>query len=108
VTEKEIAFEKLLMMAAEKIDSAAKLFVVGLESAKTPDRKWYSPTAMLARIGTVVALSSKEPLAQVIGVGLYGSIHLLGIKGTTQLLLNLRRKHNDATKRKKNTAQSHD
>lgn len=93
--------ERALLIIAEKIDAALKLFVVGLETAKSPERKWYTPPALIAKVGAIVAKSSHDPLAQVFGVALYGSMQLLGVKGTMQLILNLRRKHNAKERSKK-------
>jgi hypothetical protein len=88
------ALDKVLLAIAEKVEAACKDFRVGLESAHDPiARQWWTPTDLLARIGRIIAHTARDPVAQTFGVALYGSIHLLGIKGTTKLILDMRRKH---------------
>ena len=64
-------------------------------------RKWYTFSGAIARLCAMLTTGSGDPVIQALGAFLYGSIDLLGVKGTAKLLLKLRRKHVSTSKKAK-------
>lgn len=63
-------------------------------------RPWYSPSRIACWLCATLVGSTSDPQLQALGAFLYGAIDLLGVKGSVQLILKLRRKHNGRTKTK--------
>lgn len=66
------------------------------------DRKWYTPAGFLCRTFAKLGLWFCDAQAAPIFFLLYGSIDLLGVKGTLKLLKGLTRNGKRKTERTKN------
>jgi len=61
------------------------------------DIKWYKPAGLLCRIALLVAGSAGDPAIRFLALAFYGCIDAIGVKGTFQLILDMRKKHNAET-----------
>jgi hypothetical protein len=83
-----------ILRIAQTIESQLDSLIVGLKNPPSfNERKWFTPTELIAKAGIALARTSSDPTLQAGGVILYGCLHVLGIKGTLQLILNIRRKY---------------
>jgi hypothetical protein len=90
-----------ILRIAQTIERQLDSLIVALKDpSSVNERKWFTPTELLAKAGMILARTSSDPTLQAGGVILYGCLHVLGIKGTMQLILNVRRKYvSNKTKR---------